>query len=300
MQYLGLDIGGTKIAAALFNADGQSLYYQRYATIKSDYLSFVQQVVTIIEETARHASEAYQIGIGLPGSICPRTHTMKNANIVVINGQPLQHDLEQRLQQPIFVANDADCFALSEALFGAGQGYHSCFGVIIGTGCGGGLVYQQQLVQGPNHVAGEWGHNALAHYDLERDGASIPCYCGRSRCNELFLSGTGFARGYNARYHAAEPKSSIEIIQARPHSPTAQAHYQLYVNQLARALSQVINVFDPAVIVLGGGMSNVETLYHDVPAQLAHYVFGGECVTPIVPAQLGDDSGVKGAAFLSR
>ncbi|GAA5647583.1 ROK family protein [Vibrio proteolyticus] len=298
MQYLGLDIGGTKIAAALFSEDGQQLFYQRFETIKSDYHSFLQHVVAIIEQTARHASDTYQIGIGLPGAICPGTQRIKNANILAINDQPLQSDLEQWLKQPVYLGNDADCFTLSEALFGAGKQYHSCFGVIIGTGCGGGLVYEQKLVRGPNNVAGEWGHNPLAHYSPDIDGKTEPCYCGRSACNELFLSGTGFARGYNARY--ASQMNSVDIMQARPHCANAQAHYALYVDQLARALSQVINLFDPAAIVLGGGMSNVAELYQDVPKQLPQYVFGGYCATPILPAQLGDDSGVKGAAFLGR
>lgn len=296
MQYLGLDIGGTKIAAALFNEAGEQLYYQRYNTIKSDYDAFVTHVITIIEQAASCADESISIGIGLPGAICPGTQKIKNSNILVLNGQALKEDLEAHLKATVHIANDADCFALSEALFGAAKNHGSAFGVIIGTGCGGGVVHDKQLVKGPNNVAGEWGHNQLAFYDKVKDGKTENCYCGRAACNELFLSGTGFAKQYNDKH--ATNLSSQEIIELKSDSESAKRHYELYLDQLARALSQVINFFDPQAIVLGGGMSNVLSIYDDLPAYLPQYVFGGYCKTPILKAQLGDDSGVKGAAFL--
>lgn len=296
MQYLGLDIGGTKIATALFNEAGEQLYYQRHNTIKSDYDAFLTHVITIIEQAASCADESISIGIGLPGAICPGTQKIKNSNILVLNGQALKEDLEAHLKATVHIANDADCFALSEALFGAAKNHGSVFGVIIGTGCGGGVVYNKQLVKGPNNVAGEWGHNQLAFYDEVKDGKTEGCYCGRAACNELFLSGTGFAKQYNDKH--ATNLSSQEIIELKSDSESAKRHYELYLDQLARALSQVINFFDPQAIVLGGGMSNVLSIYDDLPAYLPQYVFGGYCKTPILKAELGDDSGVKGAAFL--
>ncbi|WP_199437537.1 ROK family protein [Vibrio owensii] len=296
MQYLGLDIGGTKIATALFNEAGEQLYYQRHNTIKSDYDAFLTHVITIIEQAASCADESISIGIGLPGAICPGTQKIKNSNILVLNGQALKEDLEAHLKAMVHIANDADCFALSEALFGAAKNHGSAFGVIIGTGCGGGVVYNKQLVKGPNNVAGEWGHNQLAFYDEVKDGKTEGCYCGRAACNELFLSGTGFAKQYNDKH--ATNLSSQEIIELKSDSESAKRHYELYLDQLARALSQVINFFDPQAIVLGGGMSNVLSIYDDLPAYLPQYVFGGYCKTPILKAELGDDSGVKGAAFL--
>ncbi|ELP8107272.1 ROK family protein [Vibrio vulnificus] len=296
MQYLGLDIGGTKIAAALFNEAGEQLYYQRHNTIKSDYDAFLTHVITIIEQAASCADESISIGIGLPGAICPGTQKIKNSNILVLNGQALKEDLEAHLKATVHIANDADCFALSEALFGAAKNHGSAFGVIIGTGCGGGVVYNKQLVKGPNNVAGEWGHNQLAFYDEVKDGKTEDCYCGRDACNELFLSGTGFAKQYNDKH--ATNLTSQEIIALKSDSESAKRHYERYLDQLARALSQVINFFDPQAIVLGGGMSNVLSIYDDLPAYLPQYVFGGYCKTPILKAELGDDSGVKGAAFL--
>ncbi|MEZ8792011.1 ROK family protein [Vibrio splendidus] len=297
MHYLGLDIGGTKIAAAIFQDDGEQLYYQRFETIKDDYEAFPSHVVKIIETANNQFAQDINIGIGLPGAICPKTNKIKNSNILEINGKSLKQDLEKRLERAIFLANDADCFALSEALFGAAKEYPSAFGVIIGTGCGGGIVYNKQLVKGPNNVAGEWGHNQLPYQNTATDLTPEPCYCKSTACNELFLSGTGFAARYNAQY--GTELTSQQIMAARNESESAKTHYHNYVDQLARALSQVINVFDPYAIVLGGGMSNEAGIYEDLPRVLPKYIFGGNCSTPILKAQLGDDSGVKGAAFLS-
>ncbi|MEZ8278985.1 ROK family protein [Vibrio splendidus] len=296
MHYLGLDIGGTKIAAAIFQDDGEQLYYQRFETIKDDYEAFLSHVVKIIGTANNQFAQDINIGIGLPGAICPKTNKFKNSNILEINGKSLKQDLEKRLERAIFLANDADCFALSEALFGAAKEYPSAFGVIIGTGCGGGIVYNKQLVKGPNNVAGEWGHNQLPYLNTATDLTPEPCYCKSTACNELFLSGTGFAARYNAQY--GTELTSQQIMAARNESESAKAHYHNYIDQLARALSQVVNVFDPYAIVLGGGMSNETGIYEDLPQALSKYVFGGKCSTPILKAQLGDDSGVKGAAFL--
>ncbi|MCG9678373.1 ROK family protein [Vibrio sp. Isolate24] len=297
MQYIGLDIGGTKISAALFNEAGQQLHYERTKTVKNDYASFLEHVINVISQVLAKATDELNIGVGIPGAICPVSNNIKNSNILVANGQNLKSDLENHFDRPIQIANDADCFALSEAMFGAGNNHHSIFGVIIGTGCGGGLVYQKELVKGPNNVAGEWGHNQLAFYSPEKDGEAEPCYCGNSACNELFLSGTGFAKRYNSANQT--DFTSQEIMQLVDKSDTASQHFELYLDQLARALSQIINVFDPAAIVLGGGMSNIASIYRHLPNYLPKYVFGGYCNTPILKAELGDDSGVRGAAFLN-
>lgn len=296
MYRLGLDIGGTKIAAAVYSPAGVQVYYQRYQTEKQSYPAFIEQIKQVVANAATQIPEQFSIGIGLPGAVCPNTGNIKNSNILIINDQPLQQDLAREIGQSIWLANDADCFALSEAVHGAGEDYHSCFGAILGTGCGGGVVYQKQLIKGPNNVAGEWGHNPLADYHPITDGTPDTCYCGRAVCNESFLSGTGFAKGYNQKHHST--LSSKEIMDNISHDPAAKAHYELYLDQLARALAQVINFFDPAVIVLGGGMSNQPSLYDDLPQRLSQYVFGGVCNTPVRQAKLGDDSGVLGAALL--
>ena len=296
MYRLGLDIGGTKIAAAVYSPAGVQVYYQRYETEKQSYNAFIVQIKQIVACAANQIPERFSIGIGLPGAICPNSDKIKNSNILILNGNALKEDLSRELGQPVWLANDADCFALSEAINGAGQDFHSCFGAILGTGCGGGVVYNKHLVKGPNNVAGEWGHNPLADYHPVTDGTPEPCYCGRNVCNESFLSGTGFAKGYNQKHQTA--LSSKDIMDLANHDQSAQAHYELYLDQLARALAQVINFFDPAVIVLGGGMSNQQSLYDDLPSRLGQYVFGGVCNTPIRQAKLGDDSGVLGAALL--
>lgn len=297
MNKLGLDIGGTKIAVALYNSKGEELYYQRVATPKKNYQIFIDKIHELILEVEKTFPMPFSIGIGLPGAICPVTKKIKNCNILVINGHDLKKDLERKINKTIVLANDADCFSLSEALFGAGQGYNNCFGAILGTGCGGGFVINQKLIQGPNHVTGEWGHNALAQYKADIDGIPATCYCGSSYCNESFLSGTGFAKMY--QYHYQKELSSIDIMKLKASSVQAKQHYQRYIDQLARALAQIINTIDPDIIILGGGMSNEKSLYKDLPAQLAKYVFGGVCLTPIKKAKLGDDSGTKGAAFLT-
>ena len=293
---LGLDVGGTKISAILLDHSGQKIYYQRYETEKSDYTAFLSQIEQIVNQAKQATQHPFSIGIGLPGSLCPISGAIRNSNCLILNGEFLKEDLGERLLQEVSIANDADCFALSEALYGAGMGKKTCFGIIIGTGCGGGLSVKGELISGPNRVSGEWGHSPLAYYSVENDGDVATCYCGQAICNESFLSGTGFAARYNARHGSR--LSSEEIINLSVTDPAAKEHYQHYVNALARAMAVVINILDPDVIVMGGGMSNVKSLYNDLPEELKKYVFGGTCQTPIKMAQLGDDSGVLGAAYL--
>lgn len=297
MLRLGLDIGGTKIEAQLLDDRGQCLKKHRIATPNQQYCEFLNSVTALVTQYRTEFNHSFSVGIGLPGAISPDTGRIKNSNILILNGQDLRADLEQRLGQTVALANDADCFALSEAVDGAGKDGRTVFGVIIGTGCGGGVVVNKQLLSGPNAIAGEWGHNPLPGHSPEQDGPAQPCYCGRNNCLERFVSGTGFTTRFNQRYDTQ--LTAAEIIAAKENGDIkAEEHYQHLVNALARSLGSVINVIDPHVIVLGGGLSNVDSLYRDLPAALLPYIFSDRCNTWIVKAKHGDSSGVRGAAWL--
>ncbi|WP_434639108.1 ROK family protein [Klebsiella sp. I138] len=293
MLHLGLDIGGTKMEAVLLNASGDCVYRQRRPTHKESYDAFMLQLTRLIDDVRDWSERPFSLGIGLPGAVDPQSGLIKNCNCLVLNGQDLRRDLTQRLGQPVWMANDADCFTLSEAVDGAGAGAHTVFGVIIGTGCGGGIAVNQQLLSGPNAIVGEWGHNPLPGYTPERDGPAQPCYCGKENCIESFLSGTGFARRYG---EAARAETIIQAAQEG--DARAQAHWQHFIDAFARSLASVINILDPQVIVLGGGLSNVEQLYEDLPDAIVPYLFSDGCRTQIKPARFGDASGVRGAAWL--
>ncbi len=297
MLRLGLDIGGTKIEAQLLDTQGICLKKQRIPTPNQNYSSFLDSVSSLVSHYRTEFKQSFSIGIGLPGAISPDTGRIKNSNILILNGQDLRADLAQQLGQDVALANDADCFALSEAVDGAGKDGQIVFGVIIGTGCGGGVVVNKQLLSGPNAIAGEWGHNPLPGYSAELDGLSQPCYCGRNNCLERFVSGSGFTNRFNQRHETT--LTAADIIAAKQQGDSqAAAHYQHLVNALARSLGSVINVIDPHVIVLGGGLSNVDSLYQDLPAALLPYIFSDHCNTRIVKAKYGDSSGVRGAAWL--
>jgi Transcriptional regulator/sugar kinase len=297
MLRLGLDIGGTKIEAQLLDDKGACLLRQRIPTPNQQYDTFLDAVTTLIHHYRTEFPSPFSVGIGLPGAISPDNGRIKNSNILILNGQDLQADLAVRLEQPVSLANDADCFALSEAVDGAGKDGKTVFGAILGTGCGGGVVVNKQLLSGPNAIAGEWGHNLLPGYTPEQDGTSQPCYCGRSNCLERFVSGTGFATRFNQRYDTAF--SAADIMAAKGQGDRhASTHYQHFIDALARSLGSVINLIDPHVIVLGGGLSNIDSLYDDLPAALLPYVFSDRCNTKLVKAKHGDSSGVRGAAWL--
>lgn len=297
MLRLGLDIGGTKIEAQLLDAQRTCLKKQRIPTPSQNYSTFLDSISSLVSHYRTECNQSFSIGIGLPGAISPDTGRIKNSNILILNGQDLRADLEQLLGQTVALANDADCFALSEAVDGAGKDGRTVFGVIIGTGCGGGVVVNKQLLSGPNAIAGEWGHNPLPGYSPEQDGLAQPCYCGRNNCLERFVSGTGFTSRFNQRHDTK--LTAADIIAAKENRDIKAAkHYQHLVNALARSLGSVINVIDPHVIVLGGGLSNVDSLYRDLPAALLPYIFSDHCNTRIVKAKHGDSSGVRGAAWL--
>ncbi len=291
---LGIDLGGTKIE--LIALDGSDeIYRKRVSTPKGDYLATVQTMVDLVNEAESILGEQGSLGIGIPGAISPHTGLVKNANSVCLIGQDLKGDLERALNRPVMIENDANCFALSEATDGAGEKAKSVFGVIVGTGCGGGLVYNGQLITGPNSIAGEWGHNPLPW--LSEDEKGRACYCGQSNCIETYLSGPAFERTFAELSQAT--CSAKQIIERMEQGDLdAVEAFENYAHQMAKALASVINVFDPEVIVLGGGMSNVTQLYQRVPEIWQDYVFSDAVYTQLRPPKYGDSSGVRGAAWL--
>ena len=297
---VGIDLGGTKIEGLALAADGREIARLRVATPSGDYEATLAAVAALVERLESEAGGRASVGIGIPGTISPATGLIKNANSVCLIGHALDKDLQRLLGRPVRLANDADCFALSEASDGAGAGARSVFGVILGTGVGGGLVYEGRPIRGPNAIAGEWGHNPLPWPRVWPSGDERPgpaCYCGREGCIETFLSGPGFARDHAA---AAGCKATPEMIVAAAGSGDAAAAASLdrYINRLARSLATVINIFDPEVIVLGGGMSKVPSLYEEMPRRWGKWVFSDRVDTKLRPPVHGDSSGVRGAAWL--
>ncbi|MDP7037908.1 MAG: ROK family protein [Myxococcota bacterium] len=295
---IGVDLGGTKIEVLALDADGLELFRKRIATPQGDYQATVAAIVGLIRETEEAAAQQGHIGIGIPGALSRATGLIKNANSTCLIGHPLKEDVEEALERPVCLANDANCFAMSEATDGAAAGAKNVFGVILGTGVGGGLILHGQVIEGHNGIAGEWGHNPLPWpQDDERPGAR--CYCGRQGCIEAFLSGPALSRDYLA----ATGKEAIatEICaHAKADDEKAESILEHYENRLARALASVINLVDPEVIVLGGGLSNMERLYTNVPALWSRWVFSDRVDTTLVKNQHGDSSGVRGAAWLRQ
>ncbi len=293
---IGIDLGGTKIEAVRLDAGGRVMFRERIATPQGDYRAILHAIAGLVERAGADVGHRATVGIATPGAISPATGLMKNSNSTCLNGQPLREDLQALLGREIRIANDADCFALSEATDGAGAGAVSVFGVIVGTGTGGGLVHRGRLVQGPNAIAGEWGHNPLPWPgDDERPGPA--CYCGKHGCIETFLSGPGMSRDYLSHTGRELPAQRI-VALATQGDADAQACLQRYIDRMARALAGIINVFDPEIIVLGGGMSNIAHLYDEVPARWSEYVFSDHVATRLLPPVHGDASGVRGAAWL--
>lgn len=293
---IGIDLGGTKIEAIALSPDGRVLKRCRIAAPQGDYARSVAAIVELVDGLERDTGQRGTVGVGIPGAISPATGLVKNANSTWLIGHPLASDLSRELSRPVRLANDANCFALSEATDGAAARAPIVFGVILGTGTGGGLVIDGRIVEGRNLIAGEWGHNPLpAPNDDERTEA--PCYCGRSGCIETFLSGPAMRRDHHAA--TGEDLAAEEIaMRAEAGDVNAMATLSRYEDRLARALASVINIIDPHVIVLGGGLSNIARLYSNVPAQWAPHVFSDGIETSLVRATHGDASGVRGAAWL--
>lgn len=293
---IGIDLGGTKIEAVALDSAGGSLFAKRVATPVGDYRATVQAIVALVHEAERATGRSGSVGVGTPGCISQATGRIKNSNSACLNGQPLDRDLAAALGRPVRLANDANCFALSEATDGAAAGAEVVFGVIVGTGTGAGVVVHGRMLTGANGIAGEWGHNPLPWpRDEERPGPA--CYCGKHGCIETFLSGPGMQADYT---RASGQTASAEQIVARASEGDASAEATVahYEDRMARGLACIINVLDPDVIVLGGGMSNIRRLYDNVPRLWGQYVFSDEVRTRLVPARFGDASGVRGAAWL--
>jgi len=293
---LGVDLGGTKIEAVLLDAKGTTLERKRIPTPHGNYEKTVRAIAKLVSQVGKGAPKNLPVGIGIPGTVSPATGFIKNANSTWLIGKPFDKDLETAMGRQVRLANDADCFALSEATDGAGAGAHSIFGVILGTGVGGGFFVNGGLVSGPNAIAGEWGHNPLPWANKqERPGPQ--CYCGHAGCIETWLSGPALER--DARQDGLNPTNATGIAElATSGHEAAKAIIDRYVHRLARALASVINVLDPEVIVLGGGLSAIDQLYLEVPKYWGNFVFSDTVETKLLCNQHGASSGVRGAAWL--
>ena len=293
---IGIDLGGTKIEAAALSPGGVILARHRVPTPRDDYQGTLVAIAGLVERLEQHIGHAASVGVGMPGILSPATGLVKNANSVWLIGRPLGDDLERVLDRSIRFDNDANCFALSEARDGAAQGYGVVFGVILGTGTGGGLVVDGHVWRGPNAIGGEWGHNPLP-WPGPGEHPGPRCYCGKTGCIETFLSGPGLAADHErATGQRVEPARIV--ASAATGDPAAEATLARYDDRLARSLATLINVLDPDVIVLGGGLSNLDRLYAAVPRLWGAYVFSDQVVTTLVPPAHGDSSGVRGAAWL--
>lgn len=295
---IGIDLGGTKIEVAVLVGDSNIVWRERTPTPHEDYQGTLHAIRTLVERAIaeNQLPSDMPVGIGTPGSRSPRTGLMRGCNSTVLNEKPLLHDLNEFLARPVRLANDADCFALSEARAGVGRDADSVFGVILGTGVGGGVVIRQQLLAGPNNNAGEWGHNVMPGGSVE-GRTRRHCFCGRENCIENWLSGRSLGNSFRAAGLAIE-KTQQGIALMRAGNVDAVRVWRDYVQLLARALAVVINVIDPDVVVLGGGVSNVDELYREVPEQWEPWIFSDVVRTRLLKAEHGDSSGVIGAAWL--
>ncbi|WP_067705164.1 MULTISPECIES: fructokinase [unclassified Erwinia] len=296
---IGIDLGGTKIEVIALSEQGETLFRHRVDTPRNDYTKTLEAITGLVNLAEEKTGQRGSVGLGIPGTLSPYTHRVKNANSTWLNGQPLDKDLHRMLQREVRIANDANCLAVSEAVDGAAKGQQTVFAVIIGTGCGAGVALNAQAHAGGNGNAGEWGHNPLPWMDEDeqRFRDEVPCYCGKSGCIETYISGTGFGTDYH-RLSGIKRKGADIISLLEQQDPVAELAISRYELRLAKSLAQVVNILDPDVIVMGGGMSNVDRLYQTLPPLIKKWVFGGECETPILKARHGDSSGVRGAAWL--
>lgn len=293
---IGIDLGGSKIEIIGLGRDGREVLRKRIPTPQGDYMATVMAVAGLVETSEVELGERGSVGIGIPGAESLTSGLIKNANSTCLIGKPLRRDLQTLLQRKVRLANDANCFALSEAIDGAAQGAAIVFGIILGTGVGGGLVVEGKVLSGANAIAGEWGHNPLPLPDAS-DLPLPPCYCGRSGCIETYLSGPALRRDH--QQHCGQQLDPAEIDQhATLGDATCEATLRRYEARLGRALAGIINVLDPQIIVLGGGLSKLDRLYRNLPACCGPHVFSDTFYNKIVPPAHGDSSGVRGAAWL--
>jgi len=290
---IGIDLGGTKIEILCLNNNGEEIYRKRIPSPQGDYAKTIASIYDLVCAAENHVGQTGNLGIGIPGSLSKHTGLVKNANSTWLIGKPLSDDLNAALNREVRISNDANCFALSESSDGAGAGYDTVFGVILGTGVGGGLIVQGLALQGTNSIAGEWGHNPLP-WSLDKERTGPLCYCGLNGCIETYLSGPGLARTFE---NICGTKIDAKDIASLPDNITDPI-FALYEQRLARALASVINIFDPDIIVLGGGVSNINRWYDTVPKLWDQWVFSDVCETKLAKAKHGDASGVRGAAWL--
>ena len=293
---IGLDLGGTKIEGVALGDDGAQLARRRVATPRHDYAATLEAMAGLVRDLEAATGRRGSVGVGMPGALSPATGLVKNANSTWLIGQPLDRDLSGLLGRQVRFANDANCFALSEAVDGAAAGARVVFGVIVGTGTGGGVVVDRKVLTGPNAIAGEWGHNPLP-WPREGEWPGPPCYCGKTGCVETFLSGPGMARDF--RQATGEDVAAPEVVaRAERGDEAATAALERYEERMARALAVVLNILDPDVVVLGGGMSQIDRLYESVPRLWQEWAFSDRVDTVLKPPVHGDSSGVRGAAWL--
>jgi fructokinase len=293
---IGIDLGGTKIEGVALDDAGNIAARQRIATPRGDYDATIRAITSLVTALEAQVGAHGSVGVGMPGTVSHATGRVKNANSVWLNGKPFDRDLSAALDREVRFSNDANCFALSEAVDGAGRGARVVFGVIVGTGTGGGVVVGGRVIEGHNGVAGEWGHNALPWPEAS-ELPGPPCYCGRSGCIETFLSGPGLAADYERATGQRVPGEDV-VARASANDVEAIASLERYEHRMARALASIINVLDPDAIVLGGGLSNIDRLYTRVPTLWGRWVFSDRVDTPLLKARHGDASGVRGAAWL--
>ena len=298
-MHIGIDLGGTKIEGILLAPDGQELARRRVLSPRGSYPDTLGTLAALVHTLESHAQTRCTVGVGIPGALSPETGLVKNANSTWLIGHPLDRDLATVLDRPVAVANDANCFTLSEATDGAGAGASVVFGVILGTGVGGGLTVEGRVLEGPHRIAGEWGHLPLPWPSAD-ETPGPPCYCGRSGCVETWLSGPGWTSEFERATGRALTADALAAAAQSGQDPAATAALDRYVDRLARGLATIITLLDPDVIVLGGGVSNIEALYGSVPARWGRWVFSDAVHTPLRRARFGDASGVRGAAWLGR
>ncbi|MCP3660965.1 MAG: ROK family protein [Gammaproteobacteria bacterium] len=293
---IGIDLGGTKIEIIALNAEGDELQRSRITTPQDDYPGILKSIRQLILDCEHQLDIKASIGIGTPGAISRATGLLKNSNSTCLNNKPIKQDIERLLERPVRISNDANCFALSEAVDGAAMNQHTVFGVILGTGVGAGVLIKQQPLTGPNAIAGEWGHNPLP-WPGSNELLGRPCYCGQTGCIETWLSGPGMCADHFD--HTSNMLESREIVeQAAQGVEACQATLNRYNDRLARSLAHVINILDPDAIVLGGGMGQIDSLYREIPRLWESYIFSDRVDTLLLPPMHGDSSGVRGAAWL--
>lgn len=293
---IGIDLGGTKTEIIVLGKGGEELLRERLPTPANDYGKILKTIHDLITSAEKRVGARCPVGVGIPGAISSLTGKIKNANTTCLIGKPLLEDLERILKRPVRLENDANCFALSEATDGAGVSSGVVFGVILGTGVGGGIVVNGQVLRGVNSIGGEWGHNPLP-WPLDEERPGPACYCGKNGCIETFLSGPGLRQDH-FRVCGQDLEPSEIVRRADAGDPECEMTLRRYEDRLTRSLAMVMNILDPDVIVLGGGLSNLKRLYENVPKFWGKYVFSDEVRSRLVPAKFGDSSGVRGAAWL--